>query len=74
MHVHGNVVRHASWLVAISQHIRVNGVEVRSDFSHRQRAGGSVATQNVNIVADETNRADSGAMAISAAALEFDAD
>jgi len=47
---------------------------VRSDFSHRQRAGGSVATQNFDIVADETNRAGSGAMAISASALEFDAD
>ena len=74
MHVRGNVVRHASWLVAISQHIRVNGVEVRSDFSHRQRAGGSVATQNFDIVADKTDRAGSGAMAISASALEFDAD
>jgi hypothetical protein len=39
-------------LVAIGQHVRVSTVDVRSDLSHRQRAGGSVTTENVNIVAE----------------------
>jgi hypothetical protein len=47
---------------------------VRSDLSHRQRAGGSLTTKNVNIVTDETNRADSDAMAVPAFALEFGAN
>jgi hypothetical protein len=49
-------------------------VDVRSDLSHRQRAGGSVTTENVNIVADETDGARSGAIAVSAFALEFGAN
>ena len=60
-------------LVAISQRVRVSTVYVRSDLSQRQRAGGSVATENVNIVADEADRAGSAAMAVSAFALEFNA-
>jgi hypothetical protein len=47
---------------------------VRSDLSHRQRAGGSITTKNVNIVTNETDRADSDAMAVSAFALEFGAN
>jgi hypothetical protein len=49
-------------LVAISQHVPVSTVDVRSDLSHRQRAGGSVTTENVNIVADQADGAGSGAM------------
>ena len=30
-------------------------VDVRGDFSHRQRAGGSVTAENVDIVADEAD-------------------
>ena len=45
--------------------------DVRSDLSHGQRASGSVATENVNIVADEADRAGSGALPVSAFALEF---
>jgi hypothetical protein len=47
---------------------------VRSDLSHGQRAGGSITTENVNIVADEADGAGSGAMAVSAFALEFGAN
>ena len=47
---------------------------MRSDLSNRQRAGGSVATENVDIVADETDGARSGAMAVSAFALKFGAN
>jgi hypothetical protein len=36
--------------------------------------GGGVATRNFNIVADEANRAGSGAMAASTSALELDAN
>jgi len=46
-------------------------VDVRSDLSHRQRVGGSVTTENVNIAADETDGTRSAAMAISALALKF---
>ena len=45
--------------------------DVRSDLSDRQRLGGSVTTENVNIVAEETDGAGSAAMAISAFALKF---
>jgi hypothetical protein len=62
-------------LVAISQRVCVSTVYVRSDLSQRQRAGGSVTTtENVNIVADEADRAGSAAMAVSAFALEFNAN
>jgi len=46
-------------------------VDVRGDFSHRQRAGGSVTAENVDIVADEADRTGSGAVAVSAFALEL---
>jgi hypothetical protein len=49
----------------------VSTVEVRSDLSHRQGAGGNVVTENVNIVAYEADGADSGAMAVSAFPFEF---
>jgi|RhiMethySRZTD1v2_1073278.scaffolds.fasta_scaffold3381532_1 hypothetical protein len=49
-------------------------VDVRSDLSHRQRAGASVTTENVDIVAIEADGAASGAIAISAFALEFGAN
>ena len=58
-------------LVAASQRVRVSTVDVRSDLSHRQRVGASVTTENVDIVADETDGAGSAAMAISALALKF---
>jgi len=48
--------------------------DVRSDLSQRQGAGGNVITENVNIVADEADGAGSGAMAVSAFALEFGAN
>ena len=47
---------------------------MRSDPSHCQLAGGDVTTETVNIIADEADRAGSGAIAISAFALEFDAN
>ena len=47
---------------------------MRSDLSYRQRVGGSITTENVDIVADEANRAGSRAMAVSAFALEFGAN
>jgi len=49
-------------------------VDVRSDLSHRQRAGGSVATENVDIVTDETDGAGSGALAVSALPIELGAN
>ena len=49
-------------------------VDVRSDLSHRQRVAGSVTAENIDIVADEANRAGSRAMAVSAFALEFGAN
>ena len=61
-------------LAAISQRVYMSTVDVRSDLSHRQRAGGSVTTEDVNIVADETDGARSGALAVSAFALEFGAN
>ena len=47
---------------------------MRGDLSNRQLARGNVTTENVNIVADEANGAGSGAMAVSAFALEFNAN
>jgi len=61
-------------LVAISERVRVSTGDVRSDLSHRQGAGGNVITENVNIVAYEADGAGSGAMAVSAFALEFGAN
>ena len=61
-------------LVPISQRVRVNSVDVRSDLSHGQRAGGSLTTGNFNIVADEADGTGSGAMAVFPSALEFDAN
>ena len=58
-------------LVAIGERVRVSDGDVRSDLSHRRRAGGSVTTENVDIVADETDGAGSAAIAISALALKF---
>jgi len=52
----------------------VSTVDVRSDLSNRQVASGSVTTENVNIVADEADGAGSGAIAVSAFALEFGAN
>jgi len=52
----------------------VSIVDVRSDFPHRQRGGGSVTTENGDIVADEADGAGSGAMAVSAFALELGAN
>jgi len=65
---------HFRGLVAISQHVCVSTVDVRSDLSNRQLASGSVTTENVNIVADEADGAGSGAIAVSAFALEFGAN
>ena len=61
-------------LVAISQRVCVSTVDVRGDLSNRQFAGGNVTTENVNIVADEANRAGSAAVTVSTFALEFDAN
>ena len=61
-------------LVAISERVRVSTGDVRSDLSDRQRMGGSVTTENVDIVADEADGAGSGALAVSALALELGAN
>ena len=61
-------------LVAISQRDCVSAVDVRSDLSNRQLAGGNVTTENVNIVADEANRTGSAALTASTFALEFNAN
>jgi hypothetical protein len=61
-------------LLAVSQRVRVGTVDVRSDLSHRQRPGGSVITETVNIVADEADGAGSCATPVSAFALEFGAN
>ena len=45
---------------------------MRSDLSHRQPARGGITTENVDIVADEADGADSGTIAVSAFALELD--
>ena len=47
-------------------------VDVRSDFSHRQRARGNITTESLDIVANKTDGTDSGTMAVSAFAFEFD--
>jgi len=52
----------------------VSTVDVRSNLSHRQPAGGSITAENVNIVADEANGTGSGAIAVFAFALELDAN
>jgi hypothetical protein len=52
----------------------VSTVDVRSDLSDSQRVGGKVTTENVNVVTDEADGAGSGAMAVSAFALEFGAN
>ena len=44
---------------------------MRSDLSHRQRKGGSVTTENVDIITDKADGAGSGAVAVSAFALKF---
>ena len=44
------------------------------DLPNRQLAGGKLTTENVNIVADEANRAGSAALTVSTFALEFDAN
>jgi hypothetical protein len=61
-------------LVAISQRVCVSTVDVRGDLSNRQLAGGNVTTENVNIVANEANRAGSAAVTVSSFTLEFDAN
>ena len=61
-------------LVAISERVRVSTVDVRSNLSNRQLAGGNVITENVNIVAEQADGAGSTAMAVSAFALEFNAN
>ena len=58
----------------IGQRVRVSIVDVRSDLSHRQRAGGSVTTQIVNIETDEADGARSRTIAVFAVALEFGAN
>ena len=55
----------------IGQRVRVSIVDVRSNLSHRQRAGGSVTTENVNIVTDKADGAGSRTVAVSAFALKF---
>ena len=60
--------------LAISQRVCMSTVDVRSDLSNSQRASGSVTTQNVNIVTDEADGTSSGAIAVSALALEFGAN
>lgn len=49
-------------------------VDVRSDPSYRQRAGGSVTTEIVNIETDEADGAGSRTIAVFAVALEFGAN
>jgi hypothetical protein len=61
-------------LVAISQRVCVSTVDVRGNLSNRQLAGGNVTAENVNIVADEANRAGSAAVTASTFALEFNAN
>jgi len=61
-------------LVTISQRACVSTVDVRSDLSNRQLAGGKLTTENVNIVAYEANRAGSAAVTVSTFALEFNAN
>jgi len=60
--------------IAINQHICVSTVDVGSDLSYRQRSGGKVTTENVNIVVDEADGASSAAMKVSAFTLEFGAN
>jgi len=52
----------------------VSTADVRSDPSNCQRAGGTFTSGDVNIVADEADRAGSGAPLVSAFALEFGAN
>ena len=47
---------------------------MRSRLPYRQRAGGKLTTENVNVVADEADGASSAAMTVSAFALEFSAN
>ena len=61
-------------LVAISERVRVSTDDVRSDLAHRQRVGGCVTTENVDIVADEADGAGSEALAVSALVLELGAN
>jgi len=63
-----------SRLVVIRQRVCVSTADVRSDLSGRQSAGRNVSTENVNIVADEADGASSGALPVSAFALEFGAN
>jgi hypothetical protein len=52
----------------------VSTIDVRSDLSYRQNAGGMVNAENLDIVADEADGASGGAVAISASALELRAN
>ena len=53
------------------QSVGVSTLDVRSDPFHRQRAGRPVTAENVDIVANEADRADSGIISASAFALEL---
>lgn len=46
-------------------------LDVRGDLFHRQRADRRVTAENVDIVANEADGADSGIISASAFALEF---
>ena len=58
----------------MQQRVRVSVVDVRSDLSHRQPVCGSITTKRVNIVADEADRAGTGAIAVTAFPFELDAN
>ena len=70
------VTGRTSWavVVVISQRVCMSIIDMRSDLSHRQRACGDVATENVNVVADQADRARSGTIPISAYPLEVGAN
>ena len=53
------------------QSVGVSTLDVRSDLFHRQRADRLVTTENVDIIANEADGADSGIISASAFALEF---
>lgn len=53
------------------QNVGVSTLDVRSDLFHRQCVGRRVTAENVDIVANEADGADSGVISASAFALEF---
>jgi hypothetical protein len=53
------------------QSVGVSTLDVRSDLFHRQRADRPVTAENVDIVVNEADGADSGIISASAFAFEF---